>query len=156
MSTFADDLKTGLNFTSIICEYRARQWRTQWRPLLEWQHEAFNSLLLQIDPDSKSTIWVTLNGKDRIPEQFALLHSELRAIIDFQRPIVESLSVNQKDLEADSAQFNTPKRAVRPFKKAIELMVTLLESIKEIFGGLLGPKGNAALQLAIEAGKAFV
>ncbi len=143
-TNFSADLRLSLEYTSKISRERSRQWNTQTSPLLHWQSEAFMGLLNKDGAESIDKAWEVLHQNESTKDQAELLHQELLAIIEFQRPLV--------DIEAIETAF----RKNRPLKKGIDLIKTLLKSIKEILGHYLGPKWNAALQLAIEAADVFV
>jgi len=99
--------------------------------------------------------WLALSNDPSTEEQARLLHQELQAIVEFQWPLVDLPYSHEEELEEELPNAPPSSRKIRPLKKAIQLMKTLLESIKEIFGDLLGAKGKAAIQLAIEAAEAF-
>jgi len=152
MATFSEDLHRALGYTARISQERARGWKTRRTPLLRWQSDVFASLG---DIGAVQEGWLALSNDPSTEEQARLLHQELQAIIEFQSPLVDLPYSHEEELEEELPNAPPSSRKIRPLKKAIQLMKTLLESIKEIFGDLLGAKGKAAIQLAIEAAEAF-
>jgi len=123
--------------------------------LLDWQSSSFDSLLAQGGSEAIDAAWQSLYLADSTREQADLLHRELQAIIEFQGPLVGLPYSPDEDSDEDPFPDHPKKRKERPLKKAIELIRTFLESVKEILGELLGQKWKAALQLAIEAADVF-
>ncbi len=155
MATFNEDLARCLRYTASISMQRAWQWNTRRRPLLEWQTAAFESLISLDGQDSIGEAWEALNRNASTQEQASLLQQELRAIIEFQSPLVDLPYGEPEELEEELPLVGPRTRKQRPLKKAVGLTKTLLESLKEIFGDVLGVKGKIAIQIAIEAAEAF-
>lgn len=152
MATFIEDLERALAYGALISRERARSWRTNSRPLIEWQATSFSALLRGGETSEMHAAWVALYEREATREVAELLHMEVRALVEFQGPLVD-LPYNPYEWE-DSAEPE-PSRKTRPLKKSLGLLKTLLESLKEILGDLLGVKGKAVLQVAIEAAEAF-
>ena len=152
MATFIEDLERALAYGALISRERSRSWRTNSRPLIEWQANSFSTLVRGGDTSEIHAAWLALYEREATREAAELLHLEVRAIVDFQGPLVD-LPYNPYEWEDPSEP--EPPRKTRPLKKSLGLLKTLLESLKEILGDLLGVKGKAVLQVAIEAAEAF-
>src|SRR5690606_25470905 len=152
MATFIQDLERALAYGSFISRERSRSWRTNSRPLLEWQRQSFSSLLSGGEASEINAAWLALHAQEATREAAELLHQELQAVVEFQGPLVD-LPFNP--YEWDEPEEPDSPRRTRPLKKSLQLLKTLLESLKEILGDLLGIKGKAILQVAIEAAEAF-
>jgi hypothetical protein len=96
--------------------------------------------------------WLALYEREATRDAAELLHREVQAIVSFQRPLVDR-PFNEYEWEEPGEP--DAARKTRPLKKSMGLLKTLLESIKEILGDLLGVKGKAVLQVAMEAAEAF-
>lgn len=142
MTGFMDDLSRAFQYAKIISKERADAWDTNVSGLVDWQEQAFTVLLAGGEASDINRAWVALRQDEATRPAAELLHVELQAVLTFQQPLVEQPS-------AGSATRR------RPLRKAMQILKTLLQSLKEVFGDLLGIKGKALLQVAIEAAEAF-
>lgn len=152
MATFIEDLERALAYGAFISQERSRSWRTNSRPLLEWQTSSFSTLVMGSEASEINAAWLALYEREATRDVAELLHREVQAIVAFQGPLVD-LPFNPYEWEEPGEP--DPPRRTRPLKKSMGLLKTLLESLKEILGDLLGVKGKAVLQVAIEAAEAF-
>lgn len=153
MATFIEDLELALKYAASISRERSRSWNTNVSSLLDWQHKSFLTIITSERESSEvNTAWRKLLDDEATRLAADLLHVELRAVIDFQRPLADPTFNHSRPTETEEAE---PPRRKRPLKKAVGLVKTFLESLKEILDGFLDIKGKAILKIAIEAAEAF-
>jgi hypothetical protein len=151
MIDFITDLKRVLDQAAAISDIRANQWRQfNVGPLLVWQDRAFDALISDPISSKLNKTWNELDGDETTHRQSELLREEVLAIDVFQKSILD-LTVNAAKRGSPDNESGKP----RPLKKAMDLVKTLLESIKDIFGKKLGEVFSITIQLAIEAVSAF-
>ncbi|MGB5852638.1 MAG: hypothetical protein WBG85_10130 [Rhodanobacter sp.] len=148
MTGFMDDLSRAFQYAKIISKERAEAWGTNVSGLVDWQEQAFTVLLAGGETSDINRAWVALRQDEATRPAAELLHVELQAVLTFQQPLVEQPSRHKQPSAG-------PATRRRPLRKAMQILKTLLQSLKEVFGDLLGIRGKALLQVAIEAAEAF-
>jgi hypothetical protein len=148
MAEFMDDLSRAFQYAEIISKERAGAWDTNVSALVGWQERFFFALLSGDETSDINQAWIALHQDEVTRPAAELLHVELQAVLTFQQPLVEGPRRYQQPGLG-------PATRRRPLRKAMQLLKTLLQSLKEVFGDLLGIKGKALLQVAIEATEAF-
>jgi len=148
MAEFMDDLSRAFQYAEIISKERAEAWDTDVSGLVGWQERAFSVLLAGGEASDINLAWVALRQGEATRPAAELLHVELQAVLTFQQPLVEGPRRHQQPSLG-------PTTRRRPLRKAMQILKSLLQSLKEVFGDLLGIKGKALLHVAIEAAEAF-
>lgn len=154
--SFKKDLDQLLNQSEILSRLRSRNMGTdaQVELLLKWQNIVFENLTADSNAAEISARWKRLH-EDKITKQEAvLLHSELKAIIAFQEPLL-NLATRDKDKVADLQKKMRWRAFQGRLKRAIGLLKIFLESLKDILGDVISAKLKIALQLGIEAAEVF-
>ena len=123
--------------------------------MLRWQYRVFENLKDGKNLQEIAIAWNRIQNEETTRQEAELFHEELKAIIEFQRSIIESEQESEKSEESGDDGATEKRKRKRPIKKGIEVAKTFLESLKEILGDELSRKITILIDLGIEAADLF-